>query len=152
VAAETGERAVAVELCTACSAITPARRPRPYGCTRCRLAAQLCLDAGGPEEALRDARASRQVAATHGLTHVLAQAQAVIATVTARSGPRHTGREREVAQLAIRDAPIKEIATTLFITERTVDTHLASSYRKLDVRLRTDLIARLATILKSDGP
>ena len=51
-------------------------------------------------------------------------------------------REREVAVLAVRGETAGEIATRLFISERTVETHLTAIYAKLDVRSKTDLIRR----------
>jgi DNA-binding NarL/FixJ family response regulator len=51
-----------------------------------------------------------------------------------------------VARLAVQGLSIKDIATRLVIGERTVETHLASIYRKLGVRSRADLMARFATI------
>ncbi|WP_344403003.1 helix-turn-helix transcriptional regulator, partial [Catellatospora chokoriensis] len=54
-----------------------------------------------------------------------------------------TAREREVLAWALRGAPAKEIASGLVLGERTVETHLASIYRKLGVRTRLELIRKL---------
>ncbi|WP_144121637.1 helix-turn-helix transcriptional regulator [Catellatospora sichuanensis] len=54
-----------------------------------------------------------------------------------------TSREREVLVWALRGAPAKEIASGLVLGERTVETHLASIYRKLGVRTRIELIKKL---------
>lgn len=51
-----------------------------------------------------------------------------------------TPREREVAGLALRGAPSREIAARLFIGERTVESHLAHIYAKLGVRGRIELL------------
>ena len=61
-----------------------------------------------------------------------------------------TSREREVARLAMQSLSMKEIAAALFIGERTVETHMASIYGKLNVRSRTDLITRFAGVLQPD--
>ncbi|MEU7822097.1 LuxR C-terminal-related transcriptional regulator [Catellatospora sp. NPDC049133] len=53
-----------------------------------------------------------------------------------------TAREREVLAWALRGAPAKEIANALVLGERTVETHLASIYRKLGVRTRIELIKK----------
>ncbi|MEU8003332.1 LuxR C-terminal-related transcriptional regulator [Catellatospora sp. NPDC049111] len=53
-----------------------------------------------------------------------------------------TAREREVLAWALRGAPAKEIASALVLGERTVETHLASIYRKLGVRTRIELIKK----------
>jgi pimeloyl-ACP methyl ester carboxylesterase/DNA-binding CsgD family transcriptional regulator len=51
-------------------------------------------------------------------------------------------REREVALLASRGQSAPAIAAQLFITERTVETHLVSVYAKLGLRTRFELIRR----------
>ncbi len=53
-------------------------------------------------------------------------------------------RERDVALLAIQGLRSREIGSRLFITERTVETHLASIYDKLHVHSRKALVGRLA--------
>ena len=58
---------------------------------------------------------------------------------------RLTGSERRVASLAADGASNREIAETLFVTPRTVETHLTSVYRKLGVTARNDLPAVLAS-------
>lgn len=53
-----------------------------------------------------------------------------------------TAREREVLELALRGTPSREIADSLVVAERTVETHLASIYRKLGVGSRIELIMK----------
>ncbi|HEU5279121.1 MAG TPA: AAA family ATPase [Gaiellaceae bacterium] len=55
-----------------------------------------------------------------------------------------TGAEQRVAHLVAEGRTNREVAAALFVTERTVETHLTSIYRKLDVRSRTELAGRLA--------
>jgi DNA-binding CsgD family transcriptional regulator len=50
-----------------------------------------------------------------------------------------TRREREVASLAAAGLSSKQIAAQLFISQRTVDTHLGRAYTKLGVSRREDL-------------
>lgn len=50
-----------------------------------------------------------------------------------------TGRESEVARAALRGLTSREIADTLTLSTRTVDNHLYSVYRKLDIGGRADL-------------
>jgi two-component system response regulator NreC len=51
-----------------------------------------------------------------------------------------TAREREVLHLAARGLTNPEIASTLFISPRTVETHRANPMRKLNLRTQADLI------------
>ena len=55
-----------------------------------------------------------------------------------------SGRERDVARCAATGATTRQIADELFISARTVESHLASIYRKLGVANRAGLVARLA--------
>jgi DNA-binding CsgD family transcriptional regulator len=56
-----------------------------------------------------------------------------------------TPTERRVAELAAEGLTNKEIARTLVVTVGTVEFHLSNVYRKLDVRSRARLAARLAS-------
>ncbi|MBQ7578093.1 MAG: response regulator transcription factor [Synergistaceae bacterium] len=51
-----------------------------------------------------------------------------------------SGREREVLLLAAKGLSSKEVAKRLFISERTVQTHLASIYDKLGSRNKTEAL------------
>jgi pimeloyl-ACP methyl ester carboxylesterase/DNA-binding CsgD family transcriptional regulator len=53
-------------------------------------------------------------------------------------------REREVALLASRGETAQEIANHLFVSKRTVESHLVSIYAKLGVDSKTELIRRSA--------
>ncbi|HEX3690376.1 MAG TPA: AAA family ATPase [Solirubrobacteraceae bacterium] len=74
------------------------------------------------------------------------RARAELAAIGIR--PRTTGRsgtesltpsERRVAELAAAGQTNREIAQTLFVTEKTVETHLGRVFRKLDVTSRRQL-------------
>ncbi len=54
-----------------------------------------------------------------------------------------TPSERRIATMAAEGASNKEIAQTLFLTVKTVEMHLSSAYRKLDIRSRRDLPSAL---------
>ncbi|WP_233223426.1 AAA family ATPase [Amycolatopsis sp. CA-128772] len=54
-----------------------------------------------------------------------------------------SGSERRVAQRAAEGATNREIAESLFITQRTVEVHLTSVYRKLGIAGRADLAVAL---------
>jgi DNA-binding CsgD family transcriptional regulator/tetratricopeptide (TPR) repeat protein len=57
-----------------------------------------------------------------------------------------TRREREVARLAARGMSAKAIAQALFVGERTVESHLSSTYAKLGVESKVDLVRRAAEL------
>jgi DNA-binding CsgD family transcriptional regulator len=50
-----------------------------------------------------------------------------------------TASERRIAEMATDGLTNREIAQALFVTVKTVETHLAHVFRKLDVRSRTEL-------------
>ena len=54
-----------------------------------------------------------------------------------------TRREQDVARLVVEGLPTREIANRLFISERTVETHLANIFDKLDVHSRNELVDTL---------
>ncbi|AXX31282.1 AAA family ATPase [Actinosynnema pretiosum subsp. pretiosum] len=56
-----------------------------------------------------------------------------------------TPSERRVAELAADALTNRQIAENLFVTEKTVETHLGRAFRKLGVRSRTQLAVRMAT-------
>ena len=62
----------------------------------------------------------------------------------ARSGTELTATERRVADLIAGGATNRDAAAALFVSVRTVETHVASIYRKLGVRSRAELARRLA--------
>ena len=55
-----------------------------------------------------------------------------------------TPTERRVAELAADGLANKEIASTLFVSVRTVEEHLKQTYAKLGIRSRTQLARRLS--------
>jgi DNA-binding CsgD family transcriptional regulator len=55
-----------------------------------------------------------------------------------------TASERRVAEIAAHDRSNKEIAQELFVTVKTVEVHLSSVYRKLQIGSRRQLAATLA--------
>jgi DNA-binding CsgD family transcriptional regulator len=63
----------------------------------------------------------------------------------ARAGSGLTPAEQRVADLIASGATNREAAAALFVSVRTVETHVASVYRKLGVRTRVELARRLSS-------
>ncbi len=55
-----------------------------------------------------------------------------------------TASERRVARLAADDMTNKDIAQALFVTVKTVEVHLSSVYRKLEISSRRQVASALA--------
>ncbi|MEV4413702.1 LuxR C-terminal-related transcriptional regulator [Catellatospora sp. NPDC049609] len=111
-----------------------------------RAAAELATLRGVPDAAA----AGRALAAGQAVDPATADAadralRGWTGAAAARPGPAAglTAREREVLVWALRGSPAREIANALVLGERTVETHLASIYRKLGVRTRLELIRKL---------
>jgi DNA-binding CsgD family transcriptional regulator/DNA-binding MarR family transcriptional regulator len=64
----------------------------------------------------------------------------------ARRGDDLSARERQVARLAVDGLTAREIGEQLFISRRTVETHLASVYAKLGVRSKIELVGRASEL------
>jgi DNA-binding CsgD family transcriptional regulator len=60
-----------------------------------------------------------------------------------RASGELTDAEERVASLAARGASNKEIAAKLYVSVHTVEAHLSRVYRKLGVRSRAQLAAKL---------
>ena len=77
-----------------------------------------------------------------------AQAQAELRAAGARRRRAHddslTEQERRVCAAVARGVSNREIATELFVTNKTVEFHLRQIYRKLGVSSRAQLVATLA--------
>jgi pimeloyl-ACP methyl ester carboxylesterase len=55
-------------------------------------------------------------------------------------------REREIVQLAADGQTTPEMARSLYLSERTIETHLANAYAKLGVHSRLELVRRAAEL------
>lgn len=64
-----------------------------------------------------------------------------------------TVREREVMELARKGLTAPEMADRLFVSVRTVESHLAGAYRKLGVRSRPEATERMEWLVRmlADG-
>ena len=95
-------------------------------------------------------RANQDGATRCGAAHLAARTETELRATGAR--PRRialrgveslTPSERRVAELAAEGPTNREIAQALFVTPRTVEAHLTSVYRKLDIGSRSELSAAL---------
>ena len=106
------------------------------------------LACGRPAHAPRASRCSEGLAlATRcGALALERRARSELAAIGVR--PRQAGRtgadaltpsELRVAKLAAEGGTNREIAQSLFVTEKTVETHLGRAFRKLDISSRRQL-------------
>lgn len=102
------------------------------------------------DEARRLLRDAYVLALDCGAAPLVARIAETLAEAGARRPrPRPTGvaaltaQERRIAELAAAGATNREIAETLFLIQRTVETHLTSVYRKLGIDGRPTLAAAL---------
>jgi DNA-binding CsgD family transcriptional regulator len=104
-----------------------------------------------PRDAREPLRQAFDLARGVGATALAEVARAELAASGARRRAERvwglealTPREHELARLAAREHSNVEIAERLFITRKTVESHLSAIYRKLDIGSRSELAAALA--------
>jgi len=89
-------------------------------------------------------RRAYDLAAELGHRPLLTQVERELPRVAAeRSGTELTATERRVLDLIAAGATNRDAAAALFVSVRTIETHVASIYRKLGVRTRAELVRRL---------
>jgi len=105
-----------------------------------------------PRDARQPLREALDVADRCGALRLAARAREELITTGAR--PRRaalsgrdslTPSERRVAQLAASGLSNREVAQALFVSVRTVESHLTNTYTKLDITAREQLTAALET-------
>src|SRR5205085_2091568 len=105
------------------------------------------LRAAGQRSAARDPLLDGlSLAARCGARTLERRARAELAAIGVRPrSTEHSGAdsltpsERRVVEIAATGSTNREIAQTLFVTEKTVETHLGRAFRKLDVSSRRQL-------------
>ena len=105
---------------------------------------------GAPAAAREPLREAMELASAAGARGLVDEALDELAAAGARPRKRGghgahllTAAEARVARLAAEGASNREIAQELFVTLKTVEMHLSSAYRKLDISSRAQLAARL---------
>jgi DNA-binding CsgD family transcriptional regulator len=89
---------------------------------------------------------ARELAAGMGHRPLLAEIDQELPRLASKRSPAGlTAAEQRVAELIAGGATNREAAAALFVSVRTVETHVASIYRKLGVRSRAQLANKIAT-------
>jgi DNA-binding CsgD family transcriptional regulator len=129
----------------AVSVLEHARSPLELARARCDLGAALRA-AGNRTEAQAVLAAAHDLAQTLGASRIARRAEDELRAAGVRPrrdlgvGPASlTPSERRIAELAAAGKTNREIAQALFVTEKTVETHLGHVYDKLGVRSRRKL-------------
>ena len=91
----------------------------------------------------RRAASARVAIARRAHDELSATGETVGAPFLATGAEALTPSERRVAAMAAGGMSNREIAQTLFLTVKTVETHLSAAYRKLDIAGRSGLAAAL---------
>jgi DNA-binding NarL/FixJ family response regulator len=134
-----------------------ARIERPHLAARIRLELARALERSDPEAAAAEARAAAAAFERLAAEPGLAQARALFARLTKTPPPRPgeglvvsglSKRELEIAGLVAEGLTNRQIADRLFLSARTVESHVYSALGKLDFRTRT----QLATWVTSQSP
>ncbi|MFF2806333.1 AAA family ATPase [Streptomyces sp. NPDC058000] len=106
----------------------------------------LLFDDGRYEEAMAELSTALELADRCGARPLATRVRQRLAAAEGRSAGRSplggvlklTKREKQILIDAVRGSTNERIATTLHITRRTVELHLSSAYRKLDITGRKD--------------
>jgi DNA-binding CsgD family transcriptional regulator len=120
--------------------------PMPFENARTRLLLGSVLRRSGHRnDARRELEAAAAVFAQLGTPIQAEQARAELASVGGwpSRGGALTPAEERIATLVAAGQTNREVASTLFMSVRTVESHLGRIYRKLGIRSRTELARRL---------
>ena len=116
------------------------------------LAGRALAQAGQPERAVTELRRAAEALHACGALRYRAAAESELRKLgqhisrRTKPGNRHgsgieslTSRERQIAQLVVDRKTNREIAETLFLSPKTVETHMRTLFHKLDVSSRVEV-------------
>jgi ATP/maltotriose-dependent transcriptional regulator MalT len=114
----------------------------PYLAARARvLLGRCCRELGDHDGAELELAAARTVFEKLGAAPDLTRLDAVVRNESATGSHGLTSRELEVLRLVAAGKRNRDIAGTLFLSERTIERHVSNILRKLDVPSRSAAIA-----------
>jgi DNA-binding NarL/FixJ family response regulator/Tfp pilus assembly protein PilF len=138
-----------------------ARIERPHLAARIRLELARALELSDPEAAEAEARAAAAAFARLAAEPDMAQADAMLGRVMRRPPPAPreppvagglSRRELEIAALVAQGLTNRQIADRLFLSVRTVESHVDSALGKLDFRTRTQLATWMTSRTPGQAP
>jgi DNA-binding CsgD family transcriptional regulator len=110
------------------------------------------LEAAGHDRAVAELKRTALIASERGATTVLELADQALRRLGVRTWRRGaaatllTEREQEIVRLIAAGASNPEIAQRLFLSRKTVERHVSNVLRKVGVRNRAELAARVAEL------
>jgi len=130
----------------------------PHGAARAHLALARALASSDTETAAQEARQALAAFESQGATRDADAAAAFLRGmgIAGRTGPKGFGdlskREIEVIRLLGEGLTNAEIAARLYISTKTVATHVGNIFAKLQLRNRTEAAAYAQRYLRQDMP
>jgi DNA-binding NarL/FixJ family response regulator len=147
-------RAVGLETVVAAAERSPFRLEALWA----RLDLGLALAAAGDDRAAEELERAAGAAEELGAGTVEELAGQVLRSIGVRTwrrtsvGAPLTKREQEIARLVAEGATNREIARTLFLSPKTVERHVSNVFKKVGVRNRAELAARVAELEIEGSP
>lgn len=128
----------------------------PTACWLRLVAARALAVRGRPDDAaslVRPAKAAAEAIGADHLRRTAVDLQRALAARGPRGGPQEelSLREADIVHLVCGGLSNRDIAARLFISAKTVECHLTRIFRKMEVRSRSALVARMAARSPAGG-